>query len=478
MRLFSSMARIGLMGFGGGNALVPVIEHEVVDSSGLVDKDEFDKEVVVANLTPGALPVSIASGVGAKAAGSVGMVVAAVGMGLPGAMLTLALLALFSTSSRAVANQVRIASIGVSMLIVFVLAGYVRGAVQVRQGRQRVVAAGLVVGVFALTCGRRLQALLSLQVAPLVSLSTLDVLVLLFFVIFFTRGRILGAGASRVRTALSAAFCTAYVLASNEVGVLGGASVLMGVRVGMAVLALWGFSQSLRTTGRRAGGFPVGRVVRRVGTWASFVALLCLPVVVCPGALNFALRGAASAFMSFGGGDAYLAVGQGVFVDAGLVAADQYFGQLATICNAMPGSIMCKMLAGVGYLVGGSYGTASAILVALAGFGVAVGMSGMGFQLIHAVYDEFESLDCFCAIKRYIRPVIGGLLLTIVVQLFSSNVAVAGEVGLPATLVWGLSLAVLAVVAYLGDVRKARLGGLVLVAAALALAVGNLALVL
>ena len=49
-----SMIKVGVIGFGGGNALIPVLEQEVVNEKKLVSKDEYDKSVIAATLTPGA----------------------------------------------------------------------------------------------------------------------------------------------------------------------------------------------------------------------------------------------------------------------------------------------------------------------------------------------------------------------------------------------------------------------------------------
>ena len=83
-----SMIKVGVIGFGGGNALIPVLEQEVVNEKKLVSKDEYDKSVIAATLTPGALPVEIASGIGLHVGGIGGMLAGGVLMALPGVVFT------------------------------------------------------------------------------------------------------------------------------------------------------------------------------------------------------------------------------------------------------------------------------------------------------------------------------------------------------------------------------------------------------
>lgn len=74
-RLFLSMFKIGMIGFGGGTALIPVIERTVIDEYGLVTKEDYDVDVMVASITPGALPVEISAGVGRRIKGELWIII-------------------------------------------------------------------------------------------------------------------------------------------------------------------------------------------------------------------------------------------------------------------------------------------------------------------------------------------------------------------------------------------------------------------
>ena len=96
LKLMASMFKIGVVGFGGGTALIPVIEREVVEEQKIVEKSEYDKDVIVASITPGALPVEIATGLGKQAYGSKGMALAAFLMAFPGVLMTVLMLSVLS----------------------------------------------------------------------------------------------------------------------------------------------------------------------------------------------------------------------------------------------------------------------------------------------------------------------------------------------------------------------------------------------
>ena len=112
-----SMIKVGVIGFGGGNALIPVLEQEVVNEKKLVSKDEYDKSVIAATLTPGALPVEIASGIGLHVGGIGGMLAGGVLMALPGVVFTVLYLMLLSGADSNILQQIQYASIGITAFI-------------------------------------------------------------------------------------------------------------------------------------------------------------------------------------------------------------------------------------------------------------------------------------------------------------------------------------------------------------------------
>jgi chromate transporter len=457
------MAKIGLIGFGGGNALAPVIERETVRENKYITQDEFDKDFIVANITPGALPIEIASGVGRKVAGIPGMVGSAVCMGLPGALLTFILLALLAGASGFIMQEVRFASVGIAMLIVYILCGYtVRAVTQRPKGTwERKVAVVLVIVVFLLTCGKRLSKIFGFSSSPIPTLATLDVLGLVFFAIFYTQGRFFKSAKSPVRAIIAIIVAVAYLVCEN-VDVLEGSGIVAALRVLMVCLAVYGFVRSLIDEHVGAWRFPVKKFLREAGAWVLFMAILVVPsLFVCPDALAFIGNAVLSTLMSFGGGDAYLVFGQGVFVDTGLISSEAYYGQVVTVSNAMPGSIIAKVLTGVGYILGGAYGTTAAVCTAIAGFGCGVGMSGFTFLAVTYIYEEFESLSIFTAIRRYIRPVIGGLLLTVALSLVSLNLSVASTYEISTAAIVVLSLIIICLLVWVGKRRDWGLGVLI-----------------
>ena len=81
--LFLSMLKIGCFAFGGGYAIIALLEHEFTEKRSWIDHDEFMDVVAIAESTPGPIAINAATYVGYKKKGFSGAVLATVGICLP-----------------------------------------------------------------------------------------------------------------------------------------------------------------------------------------------------------------------------------------------------------------------------------------------------------------------------------------------------------------------------------------------------------
>lgn len=81
--LFLTFAKIGLFTFGGGYAMISLIENSCVDKKQWITHDEMMNVTVIAESTPGPIAINCATFVGYKQKGLMGAVTATAGMVLP-----------------------------------------------------------------------------------------------------------------------------------------------------------------------------------------------------------------------------------------------------------------------------------------------------------------------------------------------------------------------------------------------------------
>ena len=81
--LFLTFAKIGLFTFGGGYAMISMIEHNCVEQKKWITHDEMMNITVIAESTPGPIAINSATFVGYKQAGFVGSLIATLGIVLP-----------------------------------------------------------------------------------------------------------------------------------------------------------------------------------------------------------------------------------------------------------------------------------------------------------------------------------------------------------------------------------------------------------
>ena len=77
------MLKIGLFTFGGGYAMIALLENEFVEKKKYIDKDEFLDMVAIAESTPGPIAINAATYLGYKQLGILGSLVATIGVIIP-----------------------------------------------------------------------------------------------------------------------------------------------------------------------------------------------------------------------------------------------------------------------------------------------------------------------------------------------------------------------------------------------------------
>ena len=81
--LFIAFARVGVMTFGGGYAMIPILEREIVDKHGWASSEELMDYYAVGQCTPGVIAVNTATFIGQKKGGAIGGILATLGLVFP-----------------------------------------------------------------------------------------------------------------------------------------------------------------------------------------------------------------------------------------------------------------------------------------------------------------------------------------------------------------------------------------------------------
>lgn len=164
--------------------------------------------------------------------------------------------------------------------------------------------------------------------------------------------------------------------------------------------------------------------------WIVFLIIVSVPAaVVVKDIYNYLTQGLVSTVISFGGGEAYINIAETVFVSNGFIPSEVFYGQILPIANALPGPILSKVLAAIGYYF--AYSTKQSVvaglLLALAGFAASLAASCGVYFLIFFIYSRFESLELFQTLKKWILPIVSGLLLTTILSMLYENFNIVTE---------------------------------------------------
>lgn len=96
LEMFLTFFKIGAFTLGGGYAMVPLIEKEVVENKNWLKKDEFIDMLTLAQSSPGPIAVNVAVFIGYKVEGIIGALFTVLGSILPSFLIILGIASVFT----------------------------------------------------------------------------------------------------------------------------------------------------------------------------------------------------------------------------------------------------------------------------------------------------------------------------------------------------------------------------------------------
>ena len=116
-QLFLTFAKVGVMTFGGGMAMLPILQREVVEKKGWATDEELTDYFAIGQCTPGIIAVNTATFVGQKQAGILGGIAATLGIVFPSLVIITALAGVINSFSHLAWVQHAFAGISVCVCV-------------------------------------------------------------------------------------------------------------------------------------------------------------------------------------------------------------------------------------------------------------------------------------------------------------------------------------------------------------------------
>lgn len=98
LELFFTFFKIGMFTFGGGYAMIPLIEREMIYGKKWIDRDELLEIISISQMTPGPIAINAATFIGKKRMGILGSIAATLGVVAPSLFVIIIISAFFAQS--------------------------------------------------------------------------------------------------------------------------------------------------------------------------------------------------------------------------------------------------------------------------------------------------------------------------------------------------------------------------------------------
>lgn len=123
LNLFFVFFKVGLFSFGGGYAILPLMQHEVVDVNKWISFKEFMDIVAVSQITPGPISINLATHVGYRIGGTLGSTIATTSVVLPSIIIVSLIVIFLKRFSKLPAVQRIFKSLRVTIVGLILAAG-------------------------------------------------------------------------------------------------------------------------------------------------------------------------------------------------------------------------------------------------------------------------------------------------------------------------------------------------------------------
>ncbi|MFC5712067.1 chromate transporter [Thalassorhabdus alkalitolerans] len=145
LQIITGFARSGVLGFGGGPTVIPLIEHEAVKKYKWMDSDEFGDTLALANTLPGPIATKMAAYIGYKVKGSSGAAVAILAHIMPSIIAMIGLLGFLYTyrNSGIVSGMVQAITPVIAVMLAVMAFGFFKKASSGLGKKGMIVTSGL-----------------------------------------------------------------------------------------------------------------------------------------------------------------------------------------------------------------------------------------------------------------------------------------------------------------------------------------------
>ena len=441
LNVILSFSKIGAIGFGGGAALIPIIESELVEKNKWMEKDRFDVAVATASISPASLPVSICAIWNLKYS-----LFSAYFYALPGPVIFMILLTGFSMIGEAGVRHIEYASAGILVFVLLLIYKFVRKnylhSIDIGIKKEHIL---IFLASFILFGGNAVRNFITLLFAlepgtlpgSVFALSMLDLILLLFFIVCFV-----GASKSKVKLGAAILMTGLYALANGRMGILAVLSIPLVIIMPVMALASVFYDISKRDKTQKAAiklnYKPLINIVYFLLLAVGLTALTYFVSGRDANAWYFAFRGVTSSLTSFGGGEVYYAIAEETFVETGFICGDFYFSRIIGIAGAMPGPVIVSILAGVGFAYGSDIGGAAlGWMFGLLGASMAITATALGASSLFTVFEIMRDSPRLKMIIKYIMPLVCGVLVSVALTLLRRAAVVIASAGINPLIAFG-----------------------------------------